>query len=355
MASLSLDFTLPLRYFELDVALEIEGTVALVGPSGAGKTSVLRAVAGLVRPATGRIGFGADVWFDSASKVFRKPDERRVGLVFQEYALFPHMTVRQNVAYAGKHRADEYLERFGISHLADARTTELSGGERQRVALARAIAREPGVLLLDEPLSALDAHTKIAVRGELQELLRQFNLPTLLVTHDYEDAASLADKVGVIVDGKLRQFAKPQELVTNPADAFVASFTGANLLRGTARQREDELTQIELESGETVYSTDRAQGPVGVVIYPWDVSVGRERHEDSALNVIEDEIRSIVHVGNRARVRIGPVTAEVTDASVEKLGLTPGIRVVASFKATGTRLVPFSADADGKPESLVES
>jgi molybdate transport system ATP-binding protein len=342
VATLSTSFALPLRSFVLELELEIEGTVALVGPSGAGKTSVLRSVAGLVKPASGRIALDADVWFDSEKGIFRKPDERRVGLVFQEYALFPHMSVRENVAYAGKSRADEYLERFGISHLAKTRTTELSGGERQRVALARALARDPGVLLLDEPLSALDAHTKIEVRGELQELLREFGLPTLLVTHDYEDAASLADKVGVLVDGKLRQLAAPQEMVAHPADGFVASFTGANLLRGTARKRENDLTQIELEAGEIVYSTDAAEGPVGVVVYPWDVAIAHQRQPDSTMNMIEGPIRSVVHVGNRARVKIGPVTAEVTAASVERLGLVPGARVVASFKATGTRLVPFS-------------
>ena len=342
MAALSLHFDLPLRSFVLKLALEIEGTVALVGPSGAGKTSVLRAVTGLAKPATGRISLDADVWFDSSQGVFRKPDERRVGLVFQEYALFPHMSVRQNIAYAGKSRADEYLERFRISHLASARPAELSGGERQRVALARALARNPGVLLLDEPLSALDTHTKTAVRGELQELLHEFALPTLLVTHDYEDAVSLADRVGVLVDGTLRQLASPQELVSHPADAFVASFTGANLLRGTAHKRQDDLTLVELEGGATVYSTDHAEGPVGVVVYPWDVAVGHHHQPDSAMNVIEDTIRSVVHVGNRVRVRIGPVTAEVTEASVERLGLAPGARVVASFKATGTRLVPYA-------------
>ena len=167
------DFTLPLRSFELELALEVDRTVALVGPSGAGKTSVLRAIAGLVRPPRGRIALGDDVWLDTERRLFRKPDERRVGLVFQEYALFPHLTVRQNVAYAGKERADEYLERFRISHLADARPAALSGGERQRVALARALARGPGVILLDEPLSALDAHTKGTVRAELQELLQR--------------------------------------------------------------------------------------------------------------------------------------------------------------------------------------
>jgi ABC-type sulfate/molybdate transport systems ATPase subunit len=338
MATLHASFNLPLRGFDLELALDVTGTVALVGPSGAGKTSVLRAITGLVRPASGRIALEGVAWFDKERRISLPPNERRVGLVFQEYALFPHMTVRENVAYAGKSRVDELLERFRISHLAHARPTELSGGERQRVALARALAREPGALLLDEPLSALDANTRVAVRGELQELLREFALPTLLVTHDYEDAASLADQVGVIVDGRLRQLATPQEMVARPADGFVASFTGANLLHGTAR-RERNLTAITLESGELLYSTDEGEGAVGVVVYPWEVLVGHVHRTDSALNVIEGEIRSLVHVGNRVRVRIGPLTAEVTDASVEKLGLRLGGHAVASFKATGTRLV----------------
>src|SRR5262249_36486198 len=132
--ALSAQLALPLRSFQLELALEVEGTVALVGPSGAGKTSVLRAVAGLVRPSSGRIALGDAVWFDSDAGVFLRPDERRIGLVFQEYALFPHMTVRQNVAYGGRERVDEYLDRFRIGHLAKARPDELSGGERQRVA-----------------------------------------------------------------------------------------------------------------------------------------------------------------------------------------------------------------------------
>jgi molybdenum ABC transporter ATP-binding protein len=338
MRTLHVAVQVPLRTFTLDVELEVDRTVALVGPSGAGKTSVLRAVTGLVRPAAGRIALGDDVWFDAKRRIFRKPDERQVGLVFQEYALFPHMTVRQNIAYGGKERVDEYIERFRISHLAHARPGELSGGERQRVALARALARDPGVLLLDEPLSALDANTKVAVRGELQELLHEFALPTLLVTHDYEDAASLADQVGVIVDGRLRQLATPREMVSRPADGFVASFTGANLLHGTARPH-DTMTAIMLEGGSIIYSTDAAVGPVEVVVYPWEVLVGHSRREDSALNVIEGEVRSLVHVGNRVRVRIGDLTAEVTEDSLDKLGLEIGSHAVASFKATGTRLV----------------
>jgi ABC-type sulfate/molybdate transport systems ATPase subunit len=342
VAELAAEFTLPLRSFELELALRAERTVALVGPSGAGKSSVLRAVAGLARPAVGTIALDEDVWFDADRRICLTPDRRSVGLVFQEYALFPHMSVRRNVAYGGVARVDEYLERFRISHVADADPGELSGGERQRVALARALARSPGVLLLDEPLSSLDSHTKSAVRVELQELLHEFGLPTILVTHDYDDAAALADEVGVMVDGKLRQYATPQELVSNPADAFVASFTGANLLHGVAQPENGELTLVRLESGERIYSTDSASGEVGVVVYPWEITVGRVQHVDSAMNIIHGDIRSVVHVGNRVRVSIGPITAEVTAASAHDLDLARGGRAVATFKATGTRLVPLT-------------
>jgi len=337
MAGLSAEFTLPLRSFELELALEVEGTVALVGPSGAGKSSVLRAIAGLARPRAGRIMLEDETWFDARRRIFCAPDERSVGFVFQEYALFPHMTVRRNVAYGGPAR--DLLERFRIAHLANARPGELSGGERQRVALARALARNPAVLLLDEPLSALDAHTKDAVRAELHDVLRGLGLPTLLVTHDYEDAAALADVVGVLVDGRLRQTATPAELVARPADAFVASFTGANLLHGTARR--GAVTEVELAGGETVYSTDVAHGEVGVVVYPWEIAVAREPSDDSALNVVRGEIGSLVEVGNRVRVRIGPVTAEVTASSRDRLALDRGGIAYAIFKATGTRLVPL--------------
>jgi molybdate transport system ATP-binding protein len=342
MAALQADFTLPLRAFRLELALEVERTLALVGPSGAGKTSVLRVIAGLARPERGRVAYGDEVWLDTDRKVFKQPDERRVGLVFQQYALFPHLTVRENVAYAGRARVDELLERFHVAALADARPAELSGGEQQRVALARALAREPDVLLLDEPLSALDAHTKSAVRLELSELLRDLGLPVILVTHDFEDAAALADEVGVLVDGKLRQRSSPAELVARPLDAFVASLTGANLLHGRARRVGGELTAVRLAGGEELYSTDSADGEVGVVVYPWDVSVARSHSPDSALNVIRGDVGSIVEVGNRVRVRIGPVTAEVTAASAERLELARGGAAFATFKATGTRLVPLA-------------
>ena len=341
MAPLRVDFTLPLRDFELTLELDVARTVALVGPSGAGKTSALRVVAGLARPVRGRVELGGETWLDTERGIDLRPEERRVGLVFQEYALFPHMSVRSNVAYGGRERVDELLERFHIAHLAEALPERLSGGERQRVALARALARDPDVLLLDEPLSALDAHTKLQVRGELSELLRGLDLPTLLVTHDYEDAAALADEVGVVVDGQLRQLAAPAELVASPRDAFVASFTGANLLHGTARAGGADLTEVRLADGARLFSTDHGDGEVGVVVYPWEISVARTHADDSALNVVRGELGSLVEVGNRVRVRIGPVTAEITASSARRLELERGGGAYATFKATGTRLVPL--------------
>jgi molybdopterin-binding protein len=336
--ALALDLAVPLRAFDLELTLDVgRETVALVGPSGSGKTTLLRAVAGLVRPVRGRIVCDGETWFDG--RVDRRPEERSVGFVFQDYALFPHLSVERNVAFGGGD-GRALLARLGIDHLARARPGDLSGGERQRVALARALARRPRVLLLDEPVTALDAHTRANVRAELRELLRTEGLPTLLVTHDFEDAAALADRVGVLVEGRLRQLAAPPELVAEPADAYVASFAGANVLEGTARRAEAGLTEARLSDGAVVYSTDEAQGPVSVAVYPWEIALAREAPADSALNHVRGSIASIVTLGNRARVRIGPVTAEVTARSVERLGLRVGEEVVATFKATATRLLP---------------
>jgi len=337
MAALDLDFSLPLRDFELRLALAVERTVALVGPSGAGKTSALHVVAGLAR-ARGRVALGEDVWLGEG--IDRPPEERRVGLVFQDYALFPHLSVRANVAFAGRERVDELLERFRIAHLAAARPGELSGGERQRVALARALARDPKVLLLDEPMAALDPHTRGKVRAELHDLLRELALPALLVTHDFEDAAALADRVGVLVEGRLRQLGSPAELLGSPADPFVAEFAGANVLDGIAEGGPDGLTRFHLDRERVVYSTDEARGRSALVVYPWDVSLARVAADDSALNHLRGEIVSLVQVGNRVRVRLPFLTAEITAASAERLALRPGETVVASFKATQARLLP---------------
>jgi ABC-type sulfate/molybdate transport systems ATPase subunit len=347
MDALRLDIALPLRSFRLELELEVaRETFALVGPSGAGKTTVLRSVAGLVRPERGRIALDGHVLFDSAAGVDLRPEERRVGFVFQDYALFPHMTVEENVAYGGRARVSELLQRFRIDHLARARPAQLSGGERQRVGLARALARDPDVLLLDEPLAALDAHTRATVRAELREILDALDLPVLLVTHDFHDAAVLASRVAVLVDGRIRQTGTHAELIAAPADGFVASFTGANLLAGRARPGPDGLTEVVLDDGTTVYSVDLAEGPVEVAVYPWEVSVSREPVRDSALNHVRAPISSLVHIGNRARVQVGGLVGEVTAASADRLDLEEGEVVVASFKAAATRLVERSQTRD---------
>jgi molybdate transport system ATP-binding protein len=349
MDALELDIRLPLRSFRLELALSLgRETFALVGPSGAGKTTVLRAVAGLARPERGRIVLDGDVLFDSETGVTLQPEDRRVGFVFQEYALFPHMTVAQNVAYGARNGTGELLERFRISHLAKAKPGELSGGERQRVGLARALAREPGVLLLDEPLSALDPHTRAALRLELKDLLDELDLPVLLVTHDFHDAAVLADRVAALDEGRVRQVGTPSELVAAPADAFVASFTGANVLSGRARPGPGGLTEVTLMGGEIAYSVDGAEGDVEIAVYPWDVSISREPPRDSALNHIRGPIASLVVVGNRARVQVGSLVGEVTAASAERLGLEEGDVVMASFKAAATRLVERPARTGGR-------
>jgi molybdate transport system ATP-binding protein len=343
--ALNLHFTHPLRSFDASVELTVGAgtTTALVGPSGAGKTTVLRVVAGLLRPREGGVSLGGRVWLDTDAGIDVPPERRGVGYLFQEYALFPHLDVLANVRFGARRsvQVEELLERFQIGHLKRARIRELSGGERQRVALARALAFQPGVLLLDEPLSALDSHTKAAVRIELHELLRDLALPTILVTHDFEDAAALADRVGVLVDGRILQSGTAAELVASPADPFVASFTGATLLEGTASAGPNGLTEVVLDAGGTAWSTDSGAGRVGLAVYPWDVSLSRDLPDDSAVNHIRATVASVVPLGNRTRVRVGPVVAEVTVASAERLGLRQGDVVVASFKATATRLLPL--------------
>ncbi|MGH2849637.1 MAG: ABC transporter ATP-binding protein [Solirubrobacteraceae bacterium] len=336
MALLSVRFALPLRHFRLELSVEIDRVVALVGPSGAGKSTVLSVISGLARPPSGRVALDDDVWLDTDATVCLPPDRRRVGLVFQEYALFPHMTVRQNVAYGARGPVEDLLRRLRIDRLAPARPDQLSGGERQRVALARALARDPGVLLLDEPLAALDAHTKTAVRGELADLLAELALPTLVVTHDYEDAIALADRVGVIVDGRLRQLGPIDELVTRPADAFVAAFTGANVLSGRVTGRHAGMTEVTLDGGAIIRSPDAAGGPVDVAVHPWRVSV-TTLPPAGPTNAIRATLDSLAPIGGRMRARVGPLIAELAHDAAG--GLAVGDMVHAWFDPHATRLI----------------
>jgi len=336
---------------ELEVEAGAGECLALAGPSGAGKTSLLRIAAGLLRPEAGRVRCGERTWLDTAKGVSLPPEERRCGYVFQEYALFPHLTAWQNVAYPlrgmsrreRRTRAHELLERFDLGALADTRPRTLSGGERQRVALARALARRPEALLLDEPLSALDARTRARAARELAAVLREAEAPALLVTHDFAEAAQRGDRVGVVDGGRIVQTGTASELAAAPRSAFVADFTGAVVLTGTARPGKG-LTLVELDGGGAVASTDPGEGPVAVSVYPWEIAIelGEAERVGSAQNLLRAEVVSMTSVGNRVRLGLAgpqPLAAEITRASADRLGLSAGDRVTASWKAAATRLV----------------
>ena len=329
------------------------GCLALAGPSGAGKTTLLRVVAGLTRPHAGRVAVDGEVWTDVAARVFVPAEQRRCGYLFQDYALFPHLSAWRNVAYGlvdvprrlRRSRAESLLDRFGVGHLAQSRPGELSGGERQRVALARTLARAPKVLLLDEPLSALDARTRAAAGRELGEALRAAGVPALLVTHDFSEAALLGDEVAIVDRGRLVQRGPARALVAEPASAFVADFLGASVLEGTARAVAG-LTVVALDGGGAVSSTDIVTGRAAASVFPWEVTLeppGTATH-GSAQNRLPGTVESVTPLGNRFRVALStpqPLAAEVTEAAFERLPLRVGDDVDACWKATATRLSPL--------------
>ena len=341
--------------FTLEVALEAPAgrCLALAGPSGAGKSTVLRIVAGLLRPDRGRVSCGGETWLDRERGIDLAPERRGCGYVFQDYALFEHLTAWQNVAYGLRHlprrerrrEAEALLERFGLGDRAGARPRTLSGGERQRVAVARALALRPRALLLDEPLSALDARTRASAGRELAAVLRAAEVPALLVTHDFAEAAALGDRVAVIDAGRVVQHGAPEELAATPASAFVADFAGAVVLHGTARAGSDGLTVVELDGGGRLSSTDAADGRVAASVYPWEIVIEPldAPRTGSARNRLVAEIVSVTSVGGRVRLGLSagqPLIAEVSEAAVGALDLRPGARVAATWKAAATRLVP---------------
>jgi molybdenum ABC transporter ATP-binding protein len=337
----------------LDVRFEVGAgrCLALAGPSGAGKTTILRLLAGTLRPRSGRVACGADTWVDTAHDVCWAPERRRCGYVFQDYALFPHLSAWRNVAYGirGVARADrreralELLERLGVAERADARPGELSGGERQRVALARALAAEPAALLLDEPLSALDSRTRADAMRTLVSIVSSSSVPVVLVTHEFAEASQLGDEVGVVDTGAIVQRGSPEALAARPASAFVADFTGAVVLTGTVRSSDDGLTVVELDGGGVVSSIDSGSGRVAVSVHPWEITLSplREAFDESAQNHLRARVSSLTTVSNRVRVALAagqPLLAEVTGRAAAELGLAVGSEVVASWKATATRL-----------------
>ena len=329
--------------FRLDVDLAVAPgeTVAVVGPNGAGKSTLLRALAGLLALDGGRITLDGSTLDEPANDTFVQPEARPIGVVFQDHLLFPHLSALDNVAFGlrsrgvprteARHRASAWLERVGLADLARRRPLQLSGGQAQRVALARALATDPAMLLLDEPLSALDATTRVETRRDLRRHLRDHRGVRVMVTHDPLDAAALADRIAVLEGGRLVQEGTLDDLTARPRSPYVADLVGVNLLAGRATAGRVDI------GGAVVQVAGSIDGDVLLAIPPRAVTLSLQRPEGSARNVWSGTIESVDRGGDRARVRVvGPVTlvAEVTAGAVEQLGLAVGAGVWAAVKAT---------------------
>ena len=336
----------------LDIDSSSRVTV-LFGPSGAGKTTILRCLAGLERMEEGRIVFNDRVWADTAQGIHLPPQQRPVGYLFQDYALFPHLSVRRNIAYGIQHSPEQEREQkvrqlaasVQIGGLLDRKPSELSGGEQQRVALARSLARNPEILLLDEPLSALDGPTRERVRGELARLLRTLRLPAVVVTHDWVDALSLGDRLVVMNRGLVLQTGPPADVFARPQHTDVASAVGMeNVARGTVRERRNGALTLQVGTAELVaVDPQDGQNEYFVCIRGENVMIETGKPgQSSARNHLQGIVKEIAPAGTlwRVTVDIGTdVVALVTRQAIEDMGLAAGRTVYAVFKASAVHLI----------------
>jgi molybdate transport system ATP-binding protein len=337
------DCRLRLTHARLTLPLDRAPVTVLFGPSGAGKTTLLRMIAGLETPQRGTIRFDGQTWFDSARAISLPPQQRRAGFLFQDYALFPHLTVLDNVAYAcDRRRAAELLERLGLAALATRKPRAISSGEQQRVALARALAARPALLLLDEPLSALDAATRLRTRHELRRILSESGIPSILVTHDRNEAIALSDWMAVMVEGRVRQIGPVQDVFRKPLDAAVAESVGVeNVLSAQVVAREGGLLALAV-AGQQLHSVDGGQtGAVFACIRAEDVALAAAPSASSARNRLECIVQSVTVEGPLARVELDcgfPLVALITAQSAADLGLQTGGRISAIIKTTSVHL-----------------
>ncbi len=330
--------------FRLDIELTAADgeVVALLGPNGAGKTTALRALAGLA-PLS-----GGDVVLDGQSIVGTPVERRRIGVVFQDYLLFPHLSTVDNVAFgprcrglgraAARREAMAWLSTVDAAELATVKPRHLSGGQAQRVALARALAVRPRLLLLDEPLAALDARTRLTIRAQLRRHLAEFPGATVLVTHDPLDAMVLADRIVVLEAGAIVQSGTPTEMTRRPRTDYVARLVGLNLYRGRT-----DGDAVALAGGGRLAVDDPVDGDVFVAFPPSVVALYPDRPAGSPRNVWPVTVTGVERQGDRVRVELSgepAVIADVTPAAAAELALLPGTRIWASVKATETHAYP---------------
>jgi molybdate transport system ATP-binding protein len=354
--TLSVDVAARRGAFEVRAAFEAEAgeTVALLGPNGSGKSTLVLAIAGLLPPAEGTITLDGETLDDAGGHV--PPERRPIGVVFQDLLLFPHLSAVENVAFGlrahgadtanARARAREVLEQFGLGGRAEAKPRDLSGGEAQRVALARALIGEPALLLLDEPLSALDVGTRIEVRELVRERLRGFPGVRVVVTHDPVEASALADRLVLLEGGRVTQIGSPEEIRTAPRSRYAADFVGVNAFHGRLERIEEGAGRLATGGGADIVVPWPETFPGGNVIAllrPGDVTLSLEAPRGSARNVFDGRVTWVAVEGERARVRVAsvpPLVAEITLGSVERLGLREGVQVWASFKAMEVQVLP---------------
>ncbi|MEV0247181.1 ABC transporter ATP-binding protein [Nocardia sp. NPDC050712] len=347
--TLRADLRVQRERFRLDVDLTSRPgeVVALLGPNGAGKSTALRALAGLLPLTGGTIAVEDQVW-DAPPATFVAPEHRRVGVVFQDYLLFPHLSALENVAFGlrargmrraeARTRAAAWLERVGLGEYARSTPRALSGGQAQRVALARALATEPQLLLLDEPLAALDASTRLQVRADLAHHLRDYTGHTILVTHDPLDAMVLADRLVILDEGTVIQEGAPADIARRPRSDYVANLVGLNLFRGIATG-----ASVSIDTGGTLTVVEHSAGPVFLAFSPTAVSLHADKPSGSPRNTWPVTVAGLEQHAHSTRVRLDgapPVLADITTAAVAELRLQPGLRLWAAVKATEIQSYP---------------
>lgn len=338
----------------LTVALGPSTVLILFGPSGSGKTTILRCLAGLERPERGLIRFVSQTWLDTGAQVCWPPQARRIGYLSQEYALFPTYSVSGNIGYGlsdlpseeRRRRIAEVVTLFQIEGLEQAKPGQLSGGQQQRVALARAVARRPQLLLLDEPLSALDLPTRLTLRAELRTMLRHLAIPAIVVTHDWEEALTLGDEMVVMHNGRVLQVGTPQDVFSRPQNAEVAKVVGVEtVVQGRIIEWTNGLAMVEVEGAKLVALADGETGPeVFVCIRAEDVTLEKDgMGVTSARNRLAGTVKEVTPLGAAARVGIDcgfPLSAIVTRSALDELRLAPGTHVVAAIKAGAVHVIP---------------